>query len=79
MLSPGVPLFKNQNFLAEILPEKAMGAGVGAGVASGLIYISVGDKWGVSCFPVSARLGPKTPRWFNLCQGWRKILEGEKP
>lgn len=74
----GAPAFKNQNFLAEILAEKVMSAGVGAGVASGLIYISAGEKSGVSRFPVSARLCPKTPGLVSSLSGLEQDREGGK-
>lgn len=74
----GCPRFKIQNFLAEILAEKVMSAGVGAGVASGLIYISAGEKSGVSRFPVSARLCPKTPGLVSSLSGLEQDREGGK-
>lgn len=76
-LSLGVPLLSKSEFPCRNSVRKSDECQ--SGCRSGLIYISAGEKWGVRCFPVSTRLGPKNPSWFFVFQGWNKILKGEKP
>lgn len=56
------------------------GDGVSPGLAaSGLIYISLSEKSGVSRFPVSARLDPNPPICFVFLGAGSKTWEGKKP